>query len=177
MWCRGAGSCKRIREGAYRPSSANSEITFLQLFPLRCRAIIPLVSEIKRGVNQTLRGLETVLHRRQVFEPQKNGRMSPYPHHKLHTHTLFLGTTPTSPRVQRHLRELWVYRKPRTQDNSESQVLNSGRPGTSHIPESRTRETLRCLGFLNQETCPVCRPGDPPRGKSPHAPAAKSPLS
>lgn len=105
---------------------------------------------------------------------RKNARMSPYPHHKLHTHTLFLGTTPPNPRVQRHLRELWVYRKPRTQDNSESQVLNSGRPCTSHILESLTTENLRCLGFLNQKTCPVCRSVDPPRGKSPYAPAARS---
>lgn len=101
---------------------------------------------------------------------RKNGR-------KIHTYTLFLGTTPPNPRVQRHLRELWVYRKPRTQDNSESQILNSGRPCTSHIPESPTTQNLKCLGFLNQETCPVCRFGDPPRGQSPHALAARSPQS
>lgn len=101
---------------------------------------------------------------------RKNGR-------KIHTYTLFLGTTPPNPRVQRHLRELWVYRKPRTQDNSESQVLNSGRLCTSHVPESPTTENLKCLGFLNQETCPVCKFGDPPRGQSPHALAARSPQS
>lgn len=98
------------------------------------------------------------------------------PYHKLHTHTLFTGP-PQNPRLQRYLRELWVYRKPRTQDNSESQVLNPGRPCTSHIPDSPTSENLWSLGFRNLKTCPDCRSGDPPRGKPPHAQATRSPQS
>lgn len=101
----------------------------------------PLVSETTEDSTSPLRRLETFPHDVASFAPRGEGFDLFSTVHILNSILLFPRPS-KNPRLQRHLRELWIYRKPRTQNNLESHILNLRRPCTSHSRLSHHSESL-----------------------------------